>query len=382
MDRLFRYSAFFFKTLALSTGSFIQSLLHSIYERYFPVRRRKADGGVNILVVQLGQIGDFVLSAPLFEALKTSYGKRLNLTVMTGSINKDLAGMDRNIDKVVFYDSPKYSRRGKSGFPYGALKGSRFNEVIWLRGDMKIFIWMASRRIPMKSIMRFPNPLRSSWLAFITGRASRRKFMHFLEMLDGVCKGVRPSEYFRTGINNGIAGRSREVIIHIGSGNSLRRWPEERFSRLCTLLTGLSSDISVSIIGSRDDRQAGDRIATGAADEGAQGVSNLCGVFRLGALSERFRAATLYIGFDSGPLHIAASAGLPLIALMGPQSPRVFGPRGDGVKVVHKGLPCSPCWQFGCVHNDKGAGACVLAITPEEVFGEAKVFLEGRAYAH
>ncbi len=356
-----------------------------MYEDHYPVRKRKAGGKINILVVQLGQIGDFVLSVPLFEALKSTYGKRLTLTVMTDSINKDLAGMDMNIDKTVFYDSPKYSRtkNGNSAFPYKPLKGGCFDEVIWLRGDMKVFIWMASKRVPMKSIIKFPNPLRSSWLALITGRPSRKRCMHFLQTLDEVSEGARPSGLFRAMGTNAPAGGNREVMIHIGSGNALRRWPEERFSKLCSLLTGLSPDISVSLIGSKEDRQAGERIATGAAFEGAQRVSNLCGVFRLTALYERFRAVSLYIGFDSGPMHMAASAGVPLIALMGPQSLEVFGPRGQGVKVIHKDFPCSPCWQFGCVHNDKGAGACVLAITPEEVFREARVFLEGPGpYAH
>ncbi|MBI5469358.1 MAG: glycosyltransferase family 9 protein [Deltaproteobacteria bacterium] len=385
MRQLYRYAVFFSRTLALSSGSFTQSLLHALYERHYPARKRKAGGEINILVVQLGQIGDFVLSAPLFEALKSTYGKRLRLTVMTDSINKDLAGMDMNIDKTVFYDSPRYSRvkGGGSVFPYERLKEGRFDEVIWLRGDMKVFIWMASRRVPMKSIMKFPNPLRSSWLALITGRPSKKKAMHYLETLDEVCKDASPSGLFRAKASNAPAAGMREVMIHIGSGNALRRWPEERFSKLCSLLAGLSPDISVSLIGSKEDRQAGERIATGAAANGAQGVSNLCGAFMLTDLYERFRAASLYIGFDSGPMHMAASAGAPLIALMGPQSPQVFGPRGQNVKVIHKGFPCSPCWQFGCVRNDNGAGACVLAITPEEVFREARAFLEGSAsYAH
>ncbi|MDO8426931.1 MAG: glycosyltransferase family 9 protein [Deltaproteobacteria bacterium] len=406
MVYFFRYLVFFLRTSLLSAGSLLQSWLHILYESRYPVKRNMAEGNLNILIIQLGQIGDFVLSAPLFAALKDTCGKKPSLTVMTDSVNRDLARTDPNIDRAVFYDSAKYSRMKKgvkkngngneagkrgglmspegigvedsagSGFPKKLLKAEGFDKVIWLRGDMKAFLWVVINRLPMESVMKFPNPLRTSWIALITGSPVKKNFRHFLECLDEMGNGALPSSLFRKNPRGEPACGQREVFIHIGSGNILRRWPEESFSRLCSLILGLDPDIRVSLIGSKEDREAARRIAQGAFIPAPDRVRNMCGILKLTDLFDRFKGAHLYIGFDSGPMHIAASSGVPIVALMGPQSPQVFRPWADEARIIYKDFFCSPCWQFGCVHTGRGAGACVLAIKPEEVFKEAKSVLE------
>jgi len=75
-------------------------------------------------------------------------------------------------------------------------------------------------------------------------------------------------------------------------------------------------------------------------------------------------------------MHLAASSGIPVVALMGPQSPGLFGPRGaQEIRVIYKNYPCSPCWQFRCLHTDYGPGLCVLDISPQDVFEAAREVL-------
>ena len=61
--------------------------------------------------------------------------------------------------------------------------------------------------------------------------------------------------------------------------------------------------------------------------------------------------ADLYLGNDSGPLHIAASVGLPVLALFGPESPAVYGPPlSPQNTVLYRAEPCGPCLN---VYTDK-----------------------------
>ena len=87
--------------------------------------------------------------------------------------------------------------------------------------------------------------------------------------------------------------------------------------------------------------------------------------------------STAVICGDSGPMHIAALSGIPMVAMMGPQSPHLFRPWGkQAIKVIYKDFYCSPCWQFSCLHVKDGAGACVTAIKPEDVFDAAKAIFQ------
>ena len=82
-------------------------------------------------------------------------------------------------------------------------------------------------------------------------------------------------------------------------------------------------------------------------------------------------AGTIFIGNDSGIMHLAAAAGLPLVALFGPQSPVRFGPWGRRTRVIYKQFPCSPCRQKffeECEPSPREKPACIEAITVDEVF--------------
>ena len=75
-----------------------------------------------------------------------------------------------------------------------------------------------------------------------------------------------------------------------------------------------------------------------------------------------YRQADLMVGADTGPLHLAAAAGVRVIALFGPKDPRLYGPRGEGHRVLFRDVPCRPCTRRACV-----SPLCVLGIEVDEV---------------
>ena len=74
--------------------------------------------------------------------------------------------------------------------------------------------------------------------------------------------------------------------------------------------------------------------------------------------------ASIYIGNDSGPLHLAALSGVTCIGLFGPAPPVVFYPVGKITEVIHHVLECNPCDQIHCMHPE---WPCIQRITVEEV---------------
>ena len=70
---------------------------------------------------------------------------------------------------------------------------------------------------------------------------------------------------------------------------------------------------------------------------------------------------------DSGPMHVAAAVGTPVVAIFGPTNPRRTGPYGAGHRVLSGRAPCSPCYRRQCIHGGGDAIACMTRISAEEV---------------
>jgi len=66
--------------------------------------------------------------------------------------------------------------------------------------------------------------------------------------------------------------------------------------------------------------------------------------------ARRLKGAKAFVGNDSGFSHLAGYLGLPTIAVFGPTNPEVWKPIGKKVKVLYKGLDCSPCFPNGCLN--------------------------------
>ena len=101
-------------------------------------------------------------------------------------------------------------------------------------------------------------------------------------------------------------------------------------------------------------------------------VINLAGELTLNDLVYTISRLDLLITNDSGPMHIGAACGIPLVALFGPQDPRICYPYTsiDKYTVIYKHLDCQPCEKKECEHI-----SCLMNISTDEVFGAAKKML-------
>jgi heptosyltransferase-1 len=167
------------------------------------------------------------------------------------------------------------------------------------------------------------------------------------------------------------AAAAKLVVLHIGAGNRFRDWGAANAATLVRMLAD-APGIRIALIGADGDRtiEAEIRNAAPAA------TLPLAGRLNLIEIRELIARAALYVGPDSGPMHIAASTATPLVAYFGPTLPAVFAPwRPDGgapTVILEKGLDCRPCRQRECIPADY---RCLLTIMPEEVFEACRRFL-------
>lgn len=152
------------------------------------------------------------------------------------------------------------------------------------------------------------------------------------------------------------------IALQPGARWKNKRWPVNYFSELVRLLTEKFPETRFAILGSGDDKPLGEIIASAAPERGL----NLCGKTSLPEMIEWVRLCDLMITNDTGPMHIAAALGKPLVALFGPTEPRRTGPYGQLENVLRIELPCSPCLKSHC--NYLKPNECLKAIFPATVF--------------
>ena len=134
------------------------------------------------------------------------------------------------------------------------------------------------------------------------------------------------------------------VLLQPGARWQNKRWPVEHYADLVRRAAAWRSDLRFAILGSRDDQPLGQAIS--AAEP--RRCLDLTGRLSLPEMVEWIRAGTGMVSNDSGPMHVAAAVGTPLVALFGPTEPRRTGPYGQLGSALQLELPCVPCLKPRC----------------------------------
>ncbi|MCM8795941.1 MAG: glycosyltransferase family 9 protein [Candidatus Omnitrophica bacterium] len=170
---------------------------------------------------------------------------------------------------------------------------------------------------------------------------------------------------------NAITKADFLVAINPGGNWLPKRWPLEYWARTCDYLIG-DFNCKVIITGSVSDVSLAQKIKKLMLEKPIIAAGKL-NISQLGALCQRLN---LFISADTGPLHIANAVGTKkIIALFGPTSPLITGPRPvSNVIILFKDIGCkTPCYVRRCKDN-----RCMKVITPDELREEIKQVLTQR----
>jgi lipopolysaccharide heptosyltransferase I len=136
----------------------------------------------------------------------------------------------------------------------------------------------------------------------------------------------------------------RWICLQPGARWENKRWPAERFAELAGRLSETRSEVRFAIIGGRDEQELGARIASAAPGR----CLDLTGRTSLVEMVEWVRRCDLLVTNDTGPMHVAAAIGKPVVALFGPTEAARTGPYGQLKCVLRHPLPCAPCMDSRC----------------------------------
>ena len=145
------------------------------------------------------------------------------------------------------------------------------------------------------------------------------------------------------------------VLLNLGASKPANRWLPERFGDVAR---ELARDLPVCLVGGPADRV---RVVAGMAV--SPGVHDLVGTTSLSQLVALARRARLFIGCDTGPMHIAAALDTPVLALFGPADPGVTGPYGAGHRILRESGSAQPArMEDLTLESVLGAARAMLAL--------------------
>jgi ADP-heptose:LPS heptosyltransferase len=141
----------------------------------------------------------------------------------------------------------------------------------------------------------------------------------------------------------------------------------EYFAELVRQLAGDYDDLHFAILGGVEDTVLGGRIASVAPKR----CLDLTGRISLPELIEWTRLSELLVTNDTGPMHVAAALGKPVVALFGPTEPRRTGPYGQTDRTIRlTSLPCAPCLKRTCAYAKPFE--CLRGVSPSVVRAEVR----------
>ncbi len=167
---------------------------------------------------------------------------------------------------------------------------------------------------------------------------------------------------------SGIHGEHFLVAMHPGASWPPKCWPIEHYAAVATALIDRHR-AKIILIG--DTKEAGlcIRLRDIMGPEERRDVVIAAGVTTLHETAALIKSSKLFIGSDSGPLHIAHAVNTSAVALFGPQSPVMYGPHQNPAVAIYRKADCSPCIQKVSQGCHRGLTCCkgLMSITPEEV---------------
>lgn len=160
---------------------------------------------------------------------------------------------------------------------------------------------------------------------------------------------------------SGIRESEPLVIVHPVALWPTKLWETDRFSEVADRL--MKMGFQVAFTGGKTDRETIDKICQSLLRKPVRWD----GATDLKTLAALFQKATVVLSTDTGPMHIAAAVGTPVVALFGPTAPWRTGPYGNNHHVLRAGLACSPCFRRKCLTGHYEEMACMRRITVQQV---------------
>jgi heptosyltransferase-3 len=163
------------------------------------------------------------------------------------------------------------------------------------------------------------------------------------------------------------------IAVSVGTKVQSKDWGRENWRALLGRLAGLYPGYALALSGAPEESEASEFAVEGWRGVSSQPVVNLCGLLTPRESAAAFAQARVFVGHDSGPMHLAAAVQTPCVAIFAARNkPRVWFPYGRQHRVVYHQTDCWGCGLETCVVERK---KCLTSITVDEVVAEVRAIL-------
>ena len=336
----------------------------------------------NILLIQLGDIGDVVLSIPAFRAVHENF-PQAKIIIAVREKARELIQHLPGVHGVISINQDARSLLREITYQWN--------------------FFSLARRYQFDLVMDFRTGTRGAVLAFFSGAQERVGFFDHesfwrnrlftkLYQLDYKLPRHVADYYSSLPLAYGVNVNDEIPLIHVTPAMeqqaarilerekvpsdapliaiqpfSLWHYKEWGVHKYIQLIQRILSEYNVTIVitGSGDEYERAQNIVDLCKDYGRY-VCNMAGKTSLGELAAVLKLCRLFIGSDSAGMHIAAAVGTPTVIIFGPSAPASWAPQGNIHTVVQKHLSCVPCRQKGC--EDTEVSRCLEELDVNDVF--------------
>ncbi len=355
-----------------------------------------------ILVVKLADMGDLLTAIPALRALRESFPQTRIDALVTPHSAPILEGLPL-VDEILTFEKHRYDSPLSTVMPsslwgiirlWRNLRSRNYDWLFILHHLTTLWGTLKYAGLALSSGAKERIGLDNGRGWFLTQRVKdlgfggRHEVEYWLEVVGQV--GAR-TENLELPLSEEAmeeahlllegSGRWREgvplVAIHPGSGeySLARRWPPDRFAQVADALMERHG-IQVALLGGPDEAELTQRVASLMRYE----AIDLGGKTSIPLLAALLRLSRLFVGNDSGVMHLASAAGTPVVAIFGPSNPLAWGPWGSSHEVVQIDLECSPCiyrgFQLGRLEGCENP-ECINGVRLAMVLAAAERLLQG-----
>lgn len=349
---------------------------------------------MNILIVKTSAIGDVIHTLPALNALRRKYPEaRIDWLVEEAAA--DLVLGHKAVDTVLVSRRKSWIRDLKRGRVLAAWRGFsdfvkrlrtiEYDLLVDFQGLLKSGIFVGLARAKRK--VGFGKGMEHAECSYIflnepVPPVNMDQHAAVRELLLLKAIGVESEEVVfdlpvgneqREKVGQLLAAEGIDAVKPLVAINPMttwetKHWRNERFARVADQL--LNRGLAVVFSGGPQDVQGIERIRAAMTGKAV----SLAGRTTLKELAALYERVDVLITTDTGPMHLAAAAGTPVVALFGPTAPWRTGPFGSGHKILRAELACSPCLKKSCDRDHQ----CMAQITVDQVVQAALAVLAGR----
>jgi len=340
---------------------------------------------VNILIVKLSAIGDVIHTLPSVAALRELYPEA-HITWVVEEAASGLVLGNPLLDEVIVFRRKSWIKLLKGGQIgevlkeargfIGRLRSRRYELVIDFHGLFKsaaiVFLSRSKRKLGYDSWQELTGLFYNERIPEDMNKHAVDRYLDFLRYLGAQVSEVKfilpLTEEAKKQALSLLAkyqlSEKRFIAINPIAYWETKLWDNEKFAILAdSIKKELKLDVVFTGGKHEDARDIVKAMQTDPVD--------LAGRTTLPQLAQIYQSAALVITTDSGPMHLAAAVGTPVVALFGPTNPARTGPYGKGHTVITSNLACSPCLLRKCPTRQ-----CMKDITPRQVLEATKAMMQ------